>query len=223
MTPRDEAAPVWQPQFLQAEPSAETEVEPVEAPPETLETMGARRSLPAVMRPAGARRAGSVSLLLAMSALVALGGVGFAVGRATSTGQTGTSQSNGNADVGQFGGGPNASGAPGDFGGAARVGALGATTLSGTVVSVSADSITLKLASGQTVQIATGSSTTYHGQSSATSADVSTGATVTVQTTVGAAAGSSPAAGSSASTNAGADPGAIGGSRTATDVTITAK
>jgi hypothetical protein len=158
-----------------------------------------------------------------MSALVALGGVGFAAGRATSTGQTGTSQSNGNADVGQFGGGPNASGGPGDLGGAARVGALGATTLSGTVVSVSADSITLKLASGQTVQIATGSSTIYHGQSSANSTDVTTGATVTVQTTAGAPAGSSPAAGSSASTNAGADPGAIDGSRTATDVTITAK
>jgi hypothetical protein len=216
MTLPEEAAPVWQPQFLQAEPSAETEVEPVEAPPETpetAETLGALRALPAVRRPAGARRTGSVSLLLVMSALVALGGVGFAVGRATSTGQTGTSQSNGNADVGQFGGGPNASGALGDLGGAARGGVLGATTLSGTVVSVSADSITLKLASGQTVQIATGSSTTYHGQSSATSTDVTTGATVTIQTTVGAAAGSS------ASTNAGA----INGSRTATDVTITAK
>jgi hypothetical protein len=158
-----------------------------------------------------------VSLLLALSALVALGGVGFAVGRATSSSQTVTSQSNGNSDPGQFGGGPNASGAPGDFGGAARVGALGATTLSGTVASVSADSITLKLANGQTVQIATGSSTTYHGQSSAASTDVTTGATVTVQTTVGTAAGSS------AGTNAVASPGAANDTRTATDVTITTK
>ncbi len=221
MTTPNGAAPVWQPQFLQAEPSAETEVEPEEGPPdtpetpETPETSAAPRTLPAVGRPSGARRTGSVSLLLGISALIALGGIGFAVGRATSSGQTGTSQSNGNADVGQFGGGPNAGGGPGDFGGAARVGARGATTLSGTVVSVSADSITLKLASGQTVQIATGASTTYHGQSSATSTDVTTGATVTVQTTVGAAAGSSA--------NAGASPGVIDGSRTATDVTITAK
>jgi hypothetical protein len=150
-----------------------------------------------------------------MSALVALGGAGFAVGRATSTGQSGTSQSNGNADVGPFGGGPNGSGGPGDLGGVARNGALGSTTLSGTVVSVSAGSITLKLADGQTVQVATGSSTTYHGQSSAAGTDVTTGATVTVQTAVGAPAGSS------ASTNAGAGP--VNGSRTATDVTITAK
>jgi hypothetical protein len=38
MTPPDEAAPVWQPQFLQAEPSAATEAEPEEAPPGTPET-----------------------------------------------------------------------------------------------------------------------------------------------------------------------------------------
>ena len=112
------------------------------------------------------------------------------------------------------------SGGPGFFGGAASVGALGAlgaTTVSGTVVSVSADSMTLKLANGQTVQIATGSSTTYHGQSSAASTDVTTGATVTVQTTVGTAAGSS------AGTNAVASPGAANDTRTATDVTITTK
>jgi hypothetical protein len=209
MTNPDEAAPVWQPQFPQAEHSAETGVEPKEAQPETPETVETSRTPSEVRRPGGARRTGSVSLLLAISALIALGGVGFAVGRATSSGQTGTSQSNGNADVGQFGGGPNASGA--------RAGALGETTLSGTVVSVSADSITLELASGQTVQVATGPSTTYHGQSSATSTDVTTGATVTVQTTVGAGAGSS------ASPNVAASPGVIDGSRTATDVTITAK
>jgi hypothetical protein len=218
-TPND-AAPVWQPQFLQAETLGETEVEPEGTPPEISEAQeepAAPRTVPAGRRHGGARRMNSSGLLLAISALIALGGIGFAVGRATSSGRTGTDQSNVSANDGQFGGGPNASGAPGDLGGAARVGTLGATTLSGTVVSASADSITLKLANGQTVQVATGTSTTYHGQSSAANTDVTTGASVTIQTTAGAAASSS------AGTNAGASPGITNGTRTATDVTITAK
>ena len=70
----------------------------------------AQRAAPAARRYGGARRASSSSLLLVVSALVALGGIGFAVGRATSSGQTDTSQSN-VANAGQFPG-PNASGAP---------------------------------------------------------------------------------------------------------------
>ncbi len=222
MTTPSETAPSWQPQLPETEPIAETGVDPQLAPLGTPETPAAQEApeaqgaMPAVRRQGVARRVNSSGLLLAISALIALGGIGFAVGRVTAS-QTGTGQSDANAFSGQFGGGPNASGFPGDLGGAARAGVLGATTLSGTVVSVSADSITVELESGQTVQIATGSSTTYHGQSSAASTDVTTGATVTVQTTVGAAAGSSPG------TNAGAGPGAVNGTRTATDVTITAR
>jgi hypothetical protein len=174
-------------------------------------------AVPAATRRPIRARTSSATVLLAISALVALGGIGFAVGRATSTGQTGTGTSNGaangNPGFGQLG--PNASGFPGDFGGRS----LGASTMTGTVVSVSAGSITLRLADGQTVQVATGSSTTYHGQTSATGSDVAAGDTVIVQTTTSTAAGSSPG------TNAGAsaDPAANAATRTATDVTITAK
>lgn len=155
--------------------------------------------------PAGTRRSGSTNLLLAVSALIALGGIGFAVGRATSAAQVGTTQST------------IAVGGNSGFVGGAGSAAAGAATLSGTVVSVAADSFTLQLANGQTIQVATGPSTTYHGQASATGTDVTTGATVTVKTTSGAAAGSS------AGTSAVASPGAVAGARTATDVTITTK
>lgn len=221
--------PRWQPTLSADEPAGSPEE--VRAPDEepfaqaeaeqgSLAGTQAPAIAAATRRPVRARTS-SATVLLAISALIALGGIGFAVGRATSTGQTGTGASNGaadgNAGFGQLG--PNASGVPGDFGGRALGGGQGASTVTGTVVSVSAGSITLQLADGQTVQIATGSSTTYHSQTSATGTDVATGDTVIVQTTTGAAAGSSPG------TNAGASasPAANTGTRTATDVTITAK
>jgi hypothetical protein len=212
------AAPVWQPQIAQSEApnparrrgAFETAaVAPANAPV-------AIRRAPATT--AGkARRFSSTTILLVISALIALGGVGFAVGRATPTGST--SAANGaNGIAGGFGadvsGRPNfgagASGVPGAGGPA---GLTGSTTISGTVVSSTADSITIQLAGGQTVTLGTGSSTTYHGQTSATVTDVAVGATVTVQTSAAAASASgSPSAGSSAGT---------AGTRTAIDVTIT--
>lgn len=222
--PNPEAPPVWQ-LLPREEPLAQAEVaaaatKPPDAP-QSLDSPAAPEVPPAAAssRYARARRARSTTILLVVSGLVALGGVSFAIGRATSTGQTGTAVSNvganGSSDFGGIGAGPNASGAPGDFGGRDFAGAAGTTTLSGTVVSVSADAITLELANGQTVTVATGSSTTYHDQTSATSSDITTGSTVIVQTTTGASAASS--AGASAS------PGGLAGTRTAIDVTVTSK
>ena len=216
--PTPDVPPIWQPT-----PPADELVgsaEEARGSNESLEATRAPAVTAAARRPVRARTS-SATVLLAISAMIALGGIGFAVGRATSTGQTGTGTSNGavNGNPGFGQQGPDASGLPGDFGGRALGGQLGVTTVTGTVVSVSAGSITLQLADGQTVQIATGSSTTYHSQISATGTDVATGDTVIVQTTTGAAAGSSPG------TNAGASasPAANAGTRTATDVTITAK
>jgi hypothetical protein len=155
---------------------------------------------------ARARRPNSTSALLVIGALIAFGGVGFAVGHATSSGQTGTSTTQ-NGDLAQFG--PNASGLPG---GGLRGGLGGAATVTGTVVSVAADSITVKLSTGETVTIATGSATAYHNQTAGSSTDLAAGQTVQVQTSGGANAGP----------NAGASPGAQT-ARTATDVTITSK
>ena len=158
------------------------------------------------------RRSNSVTVLLAVSALVAVGGIGFAVGHVATPGGTDTTGQNGNG--GQFG--PNASGIPGNLGSFRPDGnggfGSGTASISGTLVSISADSFTVKLASGETVTIATGSSTTYHNQTSGLSTDLATGETVTVQT-------SSASTGSNASSSS--SPGT--GTRTATDVTITSK
>jgi hypothetical protein len=197
----NEAAPVWTPPTPEAEGSAgamaAADVEPV-----TAEAISAAR------RPVRVRRSGSTPVLLAIGALMAVGGVGFAVGHLSGSGQTGTGQQNGanGLPAGQFG--PGASGRP-DSGGLLG----GGFTISGTVVSVFADSITLKLADGSTTTIAIDSSTAYHSQEDATIADVTAGDTVSVQTSGGGPSGQN--AGASAS------PGTA--NRTATDVTITSQ
>jgi hypothetical protein len=220
MTTTSDQAPVWQLPDLPDLPdemlgeadddapagqAAEAEETGPAAAEVTRATAEVTRAATRARMPGRTRRAGSTNLLLAVSALIALGGISFAVGRATSSAQAGTTQSTLAAD-----------GNPG-FGGPAGSGAVGAATLSGTVVSVAADSFTLQLTNGQTVQVATGPSTTYHGQATAAGTDVTTGATVTVKTASGATAGSSAGIGT------GASSGSLTGTRTATDVTITTK
>jgi hypothetical protein len=188
--------PVWD---ASASPAASVEAEPQEG----------GEAKPAARTPlkAGPRRTNSVSILLAISALIAIGGISFAVGRVTTSSGTGTGTQNGAA--GQFG--PNASGLPGGFNGDGRGLGDRTATISGTVVVVAADSITVKLADGSTVTVATGSSTTYHNQTSGSSTDLAAGQTVQVQTSGGS--NQLPGASASAATT----------TRTATDVTITAK
>ena len=57
----------------------------------------------------------------------------------------------------------------------------GGLTVSGTVVSVTGDTLTIKTASGQTVEVTTGASTTYNTQAPASASDVQAGKTVQVQ------------------------------------------
>jgi hypothetical protein len=225
--PAGSEAPVWRPPKHAAEAPAPSQgFEPADAAPELTESDGpdpleGRPSLeplvPAIggAKPLRARARGrrptSTTILLAVSALVALGGIGFAVGRVTSSATSQTTTNGAQNGVPALD--ANASGAPG-LGGDGQGGlGSGTATVSGTVVSVTADSITIQQADGQTVTVATGSSTSYHGQTSATGTDVTTGATVVVQTSGSAA--------SPGTASASASPGAI--SRTATDVTITGK
>ena len=49
------------------------------------------------------------------------------------------------------------------------------------MTAVSADQLTLKLASGQTITVGLNGSTAYHSQAPATASDVTTGSTVQVQ------------------------------------------
>jgi hypothetical protein len=137
------------------------------------DTAGTRRRLGGIS---------AVSLLLALAGVVAIAGVAFAVGR-TTAGTTATTLPTGaRADLGNNGTAPNL-GVPGirDGGGDDDANRIADTrTLTGTVTSVSGDTLTLQLAGGQAVQVVVGSSTTYHAQVSASQGDLAAGAQVIV-------------------------------------------
>jgi hypothetical protein len=221
-----EKAPVWQPNVDQ--PGQKITVAgggPEDGAPSEVDSAVVVATLEASSVRAPGRlhnrsqRSRSTTLLLVIAALVAVGGLAFAFGHMTSSGGSTGGTAAGGANglpVGQGGFGANASGDPrSGIGGPGTGLGSGAATVSGTVVSAGSDSITLKLADGQTVTISTGSSTTYHDQTSSTSGDVTVGSSVTVQTSgTGAAPGSSAAAASASSATNG---------RTATDITIAGK
>lgn len=128
-----------------------------------------------------------LNVLLGIALVVAVGGVAFAAGRVTAP-TTAAANGNGGGRFGNGGGpffgGPNASGAPNGNGGFAGNGGFvgaGGVAIEGTVTAISADSVTLQLANGQSVTIPIDAQTTYHSRSAATAADVTTGSTVQVQ------------------------------------------
>jgi len=170
--------------------TAATEAAAIQAP--AAPTTTADVAAPAVT-PARPHRANSVTALLFISALVAAGGVGYAVGHATA--ETGTPQTLGgqNGQNRQNGQnlpaiGPNASGVPVVPGGQ-NAAAAAASAVSGTVVAVTPNSITIRLPNGRTVTFPTGPSTVYTIQEPATAGDVTVGAAVIVRTGGTGAAG----------------------------------
>ena len=126
-----------------------------------------------------------INVALAIAVAIAIGGVAFAVGRSTAptsaSGQTGRGFGNGGLGGGFGNGGqfPTGSGAP-DFGGQGGF-PRGGRTINGTVESITAETMTIKVASGQTIEVTLGSATTYSTKAPATASDVTTGATVEVQ------------------------------------------
>jgi hypothetical protein len=170
------------------------------------------------------RRAGNLlNILVAVAALVAIGGIAFAAGRLTAPATTaaGTGAGNGGRFLG-----PNASFVPGTGGRGQGLGggfAAGANlSIRGTVTDVTSSSITLQLANGGTITLGVDGSTTYHEQESATASNVSSGQQVIVQLAGRGAGGAIP--GSSAAPGSSSAPGSSQGafSGTATDVTIAA-
>jgi hypothetical protein len=123
----------------------------------------------------------AINVLLGLAVVVAIGGVAFAVGRATApaTSQAGAFPrdgqffTGGNENGGNGGNGPTRGG-PGAF-------AAGGLTVEGTVTAVSADSMTIKTANGQEITVSTNGDTTYHQQEAATANDVTTGSNVLVR------------------------------------------
>jgi len=120
-----------------------------------------------------------INVALGLALAVALGGVAFAAGRMTAPAAVAALNGNGNGRFGNGGYFPGGGGAnPGGQGGR---GFGGGASIQGTVTAVTADSITITTATGQSVTIATSGTTTYHQQSSASSSDVKTGGTVIVR------------------------------------------
>jgi len=135
--------------------------------------------------------------ILAGALVLAVGGIAFAIGRMTAPAAAATTRGNfpggagggGFTGNGYFGNRGNGNGGFGGFGGALGAGGV---TITGTVDSVSATTLTLKLASGQTIQIALAPSTTYHSQTNASASDIVTGGTVQVQLNLGRGADGGP-------------------------------
>ncbi len=128
------------------------------------------------------RRSVGTSLVLALAAVVAVGGLAFAAGRLTAppaAAATGFNGTRGNFGNGEF---PRASGGTGGLGGAFRGGG-GGLGIQGTVTAITADQLTLQLTNGTTLNIPLSSSTTYHQQTSGSASDVQVGKQVQVQVT----------------------------------------
>lgn len=137
---------------------------------------------PGTSRPRSARW---VTAALGLALAVAVGGVGFAAGRMTAP-TTITAAGAGRFGAGQLPGGGNFPGAAyvrGDDGddGARGFFGSGGASITGTVESISGDTLTLKLADGQTIQVSLSGTTTYHSQATASSSDVKAGGTVIVR------------------------------------------
>jgi hypothetical protein len=135
------------------------------------------------------RKGGSSRLLnglLALALVVAVGGVAFAVGRATAPAAAASTGRFGNGNGGFVGNGnfPQGSFTPGQGnfrGGGGVFGAGGALTIAGTVTRIDASGVTIKTANGDEITVSTDGSTTYHAATSGTASDVTVGATVDVK------------------------------------------
>jgi hypothetical protein len=152
---------------------------------------------PIVAKTTAKNRASTGTALLLVGALVAIGGVAFAVGRVTAPAAAATpaagglggagrgAGANGEGGFGGFGGG---AGGAGGFGGAAGRGAAG-LSVSGTVVSIDGSTIQIKLANGTTETLNLSSTVTYRDSTTGTATDVIPGSTVQIGLALGAGTG----------------------------------
>jgi hypothetical protein len=127
-----------------------------------------------------------LNLLLGVAAVLAVGGVAFAIGRSTAPAAsfpTGAfpdgavlARPNGSFDPGGAGGGP---------AGPGFLGAGGGLTMEGTVSAIDADSITVTLGSGEEMTFDLDDGTTYHDATETDAAAVAVGDQVAVQASGG--------------------------------------
>ncbi len=139
---------------------------------------------PTISTPKPKNRASAGTAILLVGALVAIGGVAFAVGRVTAPAAAAAPAFGGRGNGTGGGFGPTASGGAGGFGAAFGRGS-GGVNVSGTVVSIDANSIQVKLSTGNTVTLNLDSSTTYRTATTGSASDVAPGDTVELGLAVG--------------------------------------
>lgn len=134
------------------------------------------------------RRSRWLDVALGFAVVVAVGGVAFGIGRLTAPTASAFGV-NGRA-FNQTRLGPGASLAPGETPGPGfRGGFAGTFALEGSVVSIAADHLTIKLDSGQTVDVPLDGSTAYHRETAAGATDVQANTRVAVRLKAGGADG----------------------------------
>jgi hypothetical protein len=133
-------------------------------------------------RPVGKTKRGSsvLNVALGVAVLLAVAGIAFAAGRMLTPA---TAAFPNGGPVGGFQGRPGASPGPGGGGFQPGGGLLGGggVTIEGTVEARSGDTLTIRTADGQTVEITLPADTTYHAQAPATSDEVQSGVDVRVR------------------------------------------
>ena len=140
-------------------------------------------SAPRVQVPPRKSSAAWLNVILVIAAIVAVGGVAFAVGRNTAPVAAASARGNGTFGGGNFANrsfAPGSSGAPGGFGGG-LLGGGGGFNLSGTVQSLTADTLTITTVNGQTLEFTLGADTAYDTKAAATASVVKVGSKVEVQ------------------------------------------
>jgi hypothetical protein len=140
---------------------------PAPRPGAGLVTPGVLPLASVIAKPASSSGRGT-SLLLVLAGAIAIGGLAFAGGRLTAPAAATTFRAGGQLP----GGGQGFAGRGDGFG--------GGISLSGTVSAVSADSITLDLASGTSITLPLDGKTAYRSATAATASDVRVGSEVRV-------------------------------------------
>jgi hypothetical protein len=191
-------------------PAATTQPAAMTQPAAVPVTAGVLPLASVIAKPASSGGRGT-SLLLLLAGAIAVGGLAFAGGRLTAPAAATTSRTG----AGQFQG--NGQGFPANGQGfAGRGDGFGGISLSGTVSAVSADSITLELASGTSITIPLDGKTAYHTATVATAGAVTVGSQVRVTPGGGTA---NPGASLDPNASPGPGTGAISFGA-ATDVTV---
>jgi hypothetical protein len=157
-------------------PRPEEPIQPAPAAPSAtaLQTSTPIGPVPAAVPSLKPRRNRWLDVALGLAAVVAVAGIAFAAGRLTAPQRT--------FGLGANFGANGTGAAPGSSPGTGFRGGFGGTlALEGTITAMSADQLTLKLDSGQTVTVPLNATTAYHRQTAAGAADVQSGSKVLVQ------------------------------------------